>query len=915
MESQEVFKDSGVSSKDLILSSGSGGGLEQVNVGDGFDQATCGNGSKQLSGLEQASYGNGISDLGGFETGQGNLAYEVLEDLEEYWEDINDRLMISRMVSDSVIKGMVTAVEQEAAERVATKELEVANLKECLKSCGVDFSTFEALRINKECGKLSSSIDACAKNDKVREALHGLRNAAKEQFKQVEKEINCIRGYKSIKKSGSGVGLMGLGGILQEKECKNSQGVNQILKQLKTSVDTVFIQIDDILQNSKMSFCEWQQEQDLLGKLDDTVMQSVIRSLHEEYKKKLWEQHAQFYGNQDWKWLEKFNEISNLRTQLDAIVKSLSITEIGLVSHGSHDLDHLHRKAFSNHVGLPTALSEGSGQLEAFKVNVHESFDFHQLKHLSKEEMVKYFNGIITGIRRDHESAIQKRTEDYFSLKRDYLNERRSYVAHRKDEEFDVLRKKIPEVITKLDCFLLENKRFPAMITKAESSVKLKGELESLRSENCQLRDTLANKESELKCLEAQVADIAGKLMQQSSNEVNTQKLVASLKSSVEDLCVEASLSEEVHKCAMKEMIGHIRSNSEDSIMMLAAMQKVHDNLLIKASLPAETCSRCEIDDSDIEPLISQELSEFVFKDAIKDALETLKGLYQEFSCEKEIRNSLQIKILQMESESKLEVEEKKNLKEHILNLEKEMEHKKKSTMDLSILLSKEREQFELASQEVKKLKEYIDQQQILTSASNNVKVQLMEAMQKIELDKTEIHNLTQKLDQTKKDLTEAIEKRNIALDLAQERNDMIILREASGEKHKKVIEAAIFAVNGMSKKLDDFECRTLGMIKKNNSRLEGASSHLKSLAMIANEFRRSVLTYRYNLERRCADLQKAETEVDLLGDEVDTLLRLLEKIYIALDHYSPILKHYPGIIEILELVRRELSGESVKLL
>lgn len=38
------------------------------------------------------------------------------------------------------------------------------------------------------------------------------------------------------------------------------------------------------------------------------------------------------------------------------------------------------------------------------------------------------------------------------------------------------------------------------------------------------------------------------------------------------------------------------------------------------------------------------------------------------------------------------------------------------------------------------------------------------------------------------------------------------------------------------------------------------------------------------------------EFQVDLLGDEVDALLSLLEKIYIALDHYSPILQHYPGV-------------------
>lgn len=37
-------------------------------------------------------------------------------------------------------------------------------------------------------------------------------------------------------------------------------------------------------------------------------------------------------------------------------------------------------------------------------------------------------------------------------------------------------------------------------------------------------------------------------------------------------------------------------------------------------------------------------------------------------------------------------------------------------------------------------------------------------------------------------------------------------------------------------------------------------------------------------------------SQVDLLGDEVDTLLSLLEKIYLALDHYSPVLQHYPGV-------------------
>ncbi|KAG2296566.1 hypothetical protein Bca52824_043235 [Brassica carinata] len=98
---------------------------------------------------------------------------------------------------------------------------------------------------------------------------------------------------------------------------------------------------------------------------------------------------------------------------------------------------------------------------------------------------------------------------------------------------------------------------------------------------------------------------------------------------------------------------------------------------------------------------------------------------------------------------------------------------------------------------------------------------------------------------------------------------------------------------------------------QKTNSRLKNMHSQLCDLSHQINELKGKASMYKQRFEKKSSDLQKAEAEVDLLGDEVETLLDLLEKIYIALDHYSPVLKHYPGIIEILKLVRRELSGEA----
>ncbi|KAH7840588.1 hypothetical protein Vadar_018924 [Vaccinium darrowii] len=56
----------------------------------------------------------GLRELGG----------DFLEDLDSYLEDINDQLTISRMVNDSVTKGIVKAVRQMAAEEIAAKEME-----------------------------------------------------------------------------------------------------------------------------------------------------------------------------------------------------------------------------------------------------------------------------------------------------------------------------------------------------------------------------------------------------------------------------------------------------------------------------------------------------------------------------------------------------------------------------------------------------------------------------------------------------------------------------------------------------------------------------------------------------------------------------------------------------------------------
>ncbi|KAG8086718.1 hypothetical protein GUJ93_ZPchr0010g10772 [Zizania palustris] len=71
---------------------------------------------------------------------------------------------------------------------------------------------------------------------------------------------------------------------------------------------------------------------------------------------------------------------------------------------------------------------------------------------------------------------------------------------------------------------------------------------------------------------------------------------------------------------------------------------------------------------------------------------------------------------------------------------------------------------------------------------------------------------------------------------------------------------------------------------------------------------RKKVLRYKEISETRGSNLQKAELEVDLLGDEVEVLTDLFAKIYTALDHYSPVLQHYTGVMETLNMIKKHIS-------
>ncbi|XP_041023743.1 WPP domain-associated protein [Juglans microcarpa x Juglans regia] len=811
------------------------------------------------------------------------LEDKLLEGLESYLQDINDRLTISRMVSDSVIKGMVSAVKQEADEKIVQKELEVARLKGMLHFYHVDVDEKEFLGSPLTCHKSKSSChprtyykfsDNFVENDRLRESMGSLRNVAKFQFKMLKKEIDRMRGFSSIRRIGSGSEQLGLGGILQDKVSERGTDVDVILEGLRATIDNVYIQVEDMFQLSKVSRCEWQQEREFQAEIEGMVIKNCIWSLQEELEERFWDQNARFCGNESVNWLEKIQEISSLRQELDEISKSLSVHEIGQLTslmsletgeeyNNNKRSDHSHCKVLSNH-GSDT------------KNNTPESSDPAQLKLMSKDDLV--FE--MTKMRRNHESKVQEMTEKYFLLKREFLKIRNggSSLPLKKDKEFDMLKTKIPHFISRLDGILVENEALNAFSENADNIGSLKDRLESLLSENRRLRDSLSNKKKEVMCLTSQVSDAEDKMSYRHLIEANLL-----------DAHIKHSISEDVYKCALRELMCQIKWVTEESDLQCNTLQDIYKIIFNEAIHSAELSSEYEMEDSDMESIITQALCGIIYREALKDAEEKVSCLNTKYVSE--------------------------NKKIH--SLAASLEEKSELLQETKAALAKEKEQFELASQELDKLRDLTHRQQMLFSVtskeSNVMKGNLAEALEKITQYKAKMRELNQKLELAMEELRGADEERKMLNAINQEKEKALSLVEVKERENQMQMESIIVLVQGLLKAVLGFECRVTENISNISLRLENLISESHLLIPKANLLQRTGLLYKQRLERRCSDLEKAEVEVDLLGDEVDALSSLLEKIYIGLDHYSPILQHYPGIIEILKLVKRQLSGESTK--
>ncbi|XP_065847016.1 WPP domain-associated protein [Euphorbia lathyris] len=851
-----------------------------------------------------------------------NLDLLLLKDFDSCIEDLEDQLTVSRMVSDSVTRGMVCAVEQEAVEKIAQKDLELKKLKETLPLYYVGSDGNESMRYSMKYDKPKSKIygfhltntnsKGMVDHGKLPDSLEDLKFASKEQLRKLKKEIDKIKGSTSIRRKGSGCNLLessgsellGLSHILPENVPNKWIDVDRALDGLRTTLEYICIQSEDVVCCSKSLLSDWQLEIEFQSEIEGMVIKNCIQSLQEDFEQRLWDHNSQSYGNESANWLEIINEISSLRHELEAISKLFSVPESGqLLSHGSLE----HRNGSGDHFSSAPIWEENGNHDEPTVISVPETLEHAQLKHLSKEELFNYFKTEMSKMKRDHELQLQKETEKYFSLKRYlYFKELGSSLPVRKDKELDSFRKKIPELILRLDNILTEIQKLPPFSNNGDSLDNLKDRLESLRLENRQLRDLVMDKKKEIKSLESQASDVSEQILKHSFAEETLSRKLKNLECTMEDAQIEASISQDLYKFLLGKVLSQMEGLNEELNMEYDMMLGIYANMLKEAAENAGTVNNLQTEDSDIESIIMQGMCEIVFRESLKEAKDKVRIWNQKYIDEIQVRISLEMKQLEKEESLKFNIAEREKLEQENVLLRAMVDDKAK----LAEVLVKEKGKFELASQELDRLRVQSSEQDTLISEYNKevnvVKSDLARALEKVEMYRRQISQLGEQLEIVMQNLREADEEKNMLHSISQKYQHDLSLVEARERDHMKQLNSTILLVQELSKTMTAFECRTTKDINMNCLRLGSLSTQFSSVIQKANRLKKMGFHYK-------CDLQKAEAEVDLLGDEVDALVSLLEKIYIALDHYSPILQHYPGVMEILKLVRRELSGQSVK--
>ncbi|RCV09460.1 hypothetical protein SETIT_2G030700v2 [Setaria italica] len=116
--------------------------------------------------------------------------------------------------------------------------------------------------------------------------------------------------------------------------------------------------------------------------------------------------------------------------------------------------------------------------------------------------------------------------------------------------------------------------------------------------------------------------------------------------------------------------------------------------------------------------------------------------------------------------------------------------------------------------------------------------------------------------------------------------------------EQEKQLDCIMVSIMDLSKEFVEIEHKMSEDIKGNDKKTENLNDRCNHMVQQAIVLTKKGLWYKQMLDTRRSELRKAESEVDILGNKVNALLSLVQKIYVTLEHYSPVFQHHPVLLD-----------------
>ncbi|MQM14103.1 hypothetical protein Taro_047032 [Colocasia esculenta] len=718
----------------------------------------------------------------------------LLKDLDSYWEDLNACLTVSRMVSDSIIRGMVNAVVQEAAENISSKEAEVARLNARLQLFGPDEfinckSVVSPMQL-RATSEVQSSCSGCSMGNTGHLGSVGI--AALKHLQMLKNEIESLWSLSSS----------GMADWTHDNFCtvKQGNGLNP-LSNVEKSIDALEVllmtmcmhsgQADSSLTDTVYELrwrCNFEREVDTL------IFQNFIGELQAEFEMKLHKE-CSLFDIQNKCQQKIVEELSNLRHELDSISRSILSLEPEHTSiSGCHEtfeeLNHAKGgenfayRGLEHNLVVDTSDMQESGfpSMANYRTTIPEVSDSSQILHMPKEDLVTYYKTEINNVKRHLESSLHEKTEELFRLKRECLKEKKGSLQCRREEDFVALKKKFLQIIAKLDKILSEAETCLVEVDH-HKTCRYKPRIDSLFLEYEHLHDLLDDKTKKLKFISSRVSDAANQMPDYSSTEAHFLKKLKKLKWEIEDVKAEALFGKDREKCVLSELISQVKSQFVDFCMKNEMVEDLYSIMLRERTL-------------DLENEKSEQVKQV---------------------------SSLMILMDEKENALLLEVKKSEKLEQEIVSLLTLVEDKNKIASEVESRLEQQKKHFDKVFKEFNLLKDQACEHEKIISIDKEeiklLKAKLGEASSQIHEYEAKVGDLTRKFVTVSNDLEEAGKQKTILLEIIQNKEHEASSATAKSEELMVQMASIFTFLQELSKSVAEFQSSILRNIQVENSR------------------------------------------------------------------------------------------------